>query len=159
MCLAKPLLGAAINAGFRESGVQSLKALDGPDSGTMLAIRTAGLGFETVIGYVEEIEGEEMYVSCVDEEYLKMCMRVVNERFIWNVARRERLRDALKTTKIQIKKQIAWEDDKSRSERKRAEGIREKLQKERQRCDETLSKVDHDVQDDDALDIGLLDPT
>ena len=88
---AKGLLAAAINAGFRESGVQSLKALDDDGAGVMVGIRTAGLGFETVVGCVdgdgdgdgEEMEGE-VYRGLVDEGYLRMCVGVVNGRFGWN---------------------------------------------------------------------------
>src|SRR5271170_7368875 len=47
---AQPVLAAAINAGFRESGVLSLRNLDDPDACPMIAIRTAGLGLESIIG-------------------------------------------------------------------------------------------------------------
>ncbi|OQV07716.1 hypothetical protein CLAIMM_12111 [Cladophialophora immunda] len=47
---ARPLLAAAVNAGFRESGVQSLRALDDAEHGVMVAVRTAGLAFETLVG-------------------------------------------------------------------------------------------------------------
>ncbi|KAF7508472.1 hypothetical protein GJ744_009185 [Endocarpon pusillum] len=50
---AKPLLSAAINSGFRESGVQSLKNLDNPNACPMVAIRTAGLGLEAIIALFE----------------------------------------------------------------------------------------------------------
>ncbi|KIW17223.1 hypothetical protein PV08_04414 [Exophiala spinifera] len=49
---ARPVVAAAINSGFRESGVQSLRVLDDPEHGVMVAVRTAGLAFETVVGVV-----------------------------------------------------------------------------------------------------------
>ena len=50
---AKPLLSATINSGFRESGVQSLKNLDDQNACPMVAVRTAGLKLEAIVGYLE----------------------------------------------------------------------------------------------------------
>ncbi|KAL8696638.1 MAG: hypothetical protein Q9201_007557 [Fulgogasparrea decipioides] len=47
---ASPILKAAIAAGFRESGVQSLKNLYDAHALPMVAVRSAGLAFESVIG-------------------------------------------------------------------------------------------------------------
>lgn len=107
---ARPLLAAAINAGFRESGVPSLRALEDAEHGVMVAVRTAGLAFETVVGVVEDgiiddgvdgangiqRRGREVTKRVVDEEYLAMCAGVVNERFRWNAERRERFRGELR---------------------------------------------------------------
>jgi tRNA wybutosine-synthesizing protein 3 len=120
---ARPVLSAAVNAGFRESGVSSLRVMDNPDHGVMVAVRTAGLSFETTIGVVdstertrqgggddneerdrplEQIVGQkeqekqpEIMRSIVSEDYLAMCAGVVNERFRWNAERRERFRAEL----------------------------------------------------------------
>lgn len=123
---AKKLLAAAINAGFRESGVQSLKALDDDEAGVMLAIRTAGLAFETVIGVVEESDnGDEVYRAMVSEDCLKLCTMVVNERFSWNVERRERLRKEIERMKLAgDQTPEEWEDSEARAARKREEGLR-----------------------------------
>ena len=125
---ARPVLSAAINAGFRESGVQSLRSLDAEEAnkGVMVAVRTAGLSFETVVGKVvhrEQVkigidgsgggggnrngEGEAGAVgvpqqaniiqTIVSEEYLALCAGVVNERFRWNDERRERFRRELQS--------------------------------------------------------------
>ncbi|KAL2042679.1 hypothetical protein N7G274_004438 [Stereocaulon virgatum] len=51
---AQPILTAAINAGFRESGIQSLKNLDDANAFPMVAIRTAGLALESIVGVVSE---------------------------------------------------------------------------------------------------------
>ena len=88
---ARPLLAAAINAGFRESGVQSLKALEPGyvGDGVMVAIRTNGILFETIVGTWNEEPGSA--VAVVEEGYLRLCAEVVNERFGWNAERKERL--------------------------------------------------------------------
>ncbi|EXJ62946.1 hypothetical protein A1O7_03390 [Cladophialophora yegresii CBS 114405] len=157
---ARPLLSAAINAGFRESGVQSLRVLDPAeaDKGVMVAVRTAGLGFDTVVGRVEgrELEGDdgdgdtatpsqqhdetydadgdtvpqpqhsETYRRMVGEEYLRMCVEVVNERFGWNEERRERFRAELKRAMEREGEGLVdtgWEDKEARRRRKREEGL------------------------------------
>lgn len=146
---ARPLLAAAINAGFRESGVQSLRILDDPNEaerGVIVAVRTAGLGFETVVGLVREhaasaktcgddADGSPQRI--VSEEYLALCVSVVNERFAWNVERRERLRRELsramekeglgsETTSVAGENRndsSVWEDKEDRRRRKREEGL------------------------------------
>ena len=138
---ARPVLAAAINAGFRESGVQSLRHLDitelssssssSPSStgaggvGVMVAIRTAGLGFETVVGVVREHEGREVLERIVGEEYLGLCVGVVNERFRWNEERRGRLRGELrrKMGRETVGGGLEWEDKEERKTRKREEGL------------------------------------
>lgn len=120
---ARPLLSAAINAGFRESGVQSLRILDDPEAGVMLAVRTAGLTFETVVGCL----GEQGLQRMVTEDYLAMCAEVVNQRFRWNSERKERL---TKEIKMAMQRQVAeetrihaWEDKDERRRRKREQGL------------------------------------
>ncbi|KAF7846527.1 hypothetical protein BT93_L4197 [Corymbia citriodora subsp. variegata] len=122
---AKPLLTAAINAGFRESGVQSLKALDDANAGVMLGIRTAGIAFESVVGHVvEHADGEEGYVSVLNEKVLRLLLDVANARFEYNVERRERLRGELRKFAEINAKNGEWEDENIRREKKRAEGLR-----------------------------------
>ncbi|KEF61889.1 uncharacterized protein A1O9_03461 [Exophiala aquamarina CBS 119918] len=122
---ARPLLSAAINAGFRESGVQSLRVLGDQNSGVMVAIRTAGLAFETVVGVVENVEGQaqdQEVRRIVSEDYLAMCATVVNERFKWNDVRRERLR--AETRRFIGRQQGEMrEDEDERRLRKRREGL------------------------------------
>jgi tRNA wybutosine-synthesizing protein 3 len=47
---AQPIVAAAINAGFRESGVQSLKNLSDGNVFPMVAVRSAGLRVESLVG-------------------------------------------------------------------------------------------------------------
>lgn len=143
---AKPLLAAAINAGFRESGVHSLKALDDPGTGVMVGIRTAGLVFETVIGYVAGTGQDERYESCVSEAYLRMCFNAVNERFEWNIERKERLRRELQAITTRACKNQR-EDRDARRERKRAEGLQKQKETDK-------SKKNDDVELYLATDLG-----
>ena len=124
---AQRVLTAAINAGFRESGVQSLKNLDDPQAFPMVAIRSSGLAFESVVG-ASTFEAEERYNddedvnSLVTEEYLELLLKLANERFKANSERMKRFEDELFGK--QIRKETPWEDGETRRERKRAEGLR-----------------------------------
>lgn len=121
---AQPILAAAINAGFRESGVQSLKNLDDPNAFPMIAVRTAGLGISSLVGYIRESEdGEEIDSSLVSEEYLQMMLNTANARFLANQGRIQRLDNNLFCDGRS--QQAAWEDRQLRRERKRAKGLRE----------------------------------
>jgi len=149
---ARPLLAAAINAGFRESGLQSLRILDDPEHGAMVAVRTAGLAFETVIGIVsqsevsadcrESEEERDVMTSLVSEEYLSMCVGVANERFRWNDGRRERFREELRRAMAreglamavgagegEERRENGWEAKDERRRRKRMEGLSRQREK------------------------------
>jgi len=154
---ARPLLAAAISAGFRESGVQSLKNLADTDVCPVVAVRSAGLGLETVIGLVKEIretdgveglKGEcgEVYEAAVSEEYLEMMVRVANGRFVENESRRERFREELKRAMARELATVnenghdednGWEDTSARRARKREEGLRRQEQKRRRQENQT----------------------
>lgn len=147
---AKPVLAAAVAAGFRESGVQSLKNLEDIEACPVLAVRTTGVGFQTVVGVVGEVEAvssekEPIYQAVVREEYLRMCVEIINERFEENRRRKERFEQELvKALDRQGLKNgaLGKEDTVSRKERKREEGLL------KQRLD-ALKHVDtRDVEDD-----------
>ncbi|EXJ79806.1 hypothetical protein A1O3_08091 [Capronia epimyces CBS 606.96] len=169
---ARPLLAAAINAGFRESGLQGLRILDDPDHGVMVAVRTAGLAFETVVGVAGDAatDGKESTTRLVSEEYLALCAGVVNERFRWNTERRERFsaelrrameREGLATTATttpgngdthESLNGHGWEAKDDRRRRKREEGLQR--QKREQKASGCLS---HEQAEPalDELDSGL----
>lgn len=85
---AQSILSAAINAGFRESGVQSLKNLDDPNPCPMAVVRTSGLGLEVLIRFVPEGGGAEDEIqSLVDETYLEILTSLANRRFVTNTER------------------------------------------------------------------------
>jgi len=122
---AQPVLLAASNAGFRESGLQSLRCLDYEGDNTkvpsrtdggfpIVAVRSSGLALESVIGYCETAE-EISYLdsgrknnelssdepdsftirSLVTEEYLGLLVSIANERFEENKRRIARFRTNL----------------------------------------------------------------
>ena len=129
---AQPILAAAINAGFRESGIQSLKNLEDPNAFPMVAIRTAGLAFESLIGVIpsrtlDENEGEEVeehVIKIVSETYLELLVSIANERFKINAERMRRF----ETDLFKREEDLAdgWEDSKSRQERKKAEALEQR---------------------------------
>lgn len=141
---AQPILSAAINAGFRESGLQSLKNLDDPSSCPMVAVRTSGLSLESLIGVLPEGENDSEIRCIVDEKYLVLLMNIANQRFVMNTERIQRFSENL----FQRSKGVepAWEDDLSRQKRKRAEGLKRKeaLQKEIARENIKDSRVPED---------------
>lgn len=136
---AGPVLAAASAAGFRESGLQSLRCLcyataaivnsGGGGAATddeavdasaspVVAVRSAGLALESVIGYVErrlvpgsssgggntttnkqgtgETETEvDVPRSLVSESYLRLLLDAANARFARNEERKARFRDQL----------------------------------------------------------------
>ncbi|KAL1970337.1 hypothetical protein VTN77DRAFT_5497 [Rasamsonia byssochlamydoides] len=117
---AQPVLSAASSAGFRESGLQSLRCLDfmndRPDqqmttvsdaaASPIVAVRSSGLSLESIIGYCEEDpnnDGDDhdssdeppVFRSLVTEEYLQMLVALANERFVVNNERVERFRTRL----------------------------------------------------------------
>lgn len=132
---AQPVLSAAINAGFRESGVQSLRNLADAEACPMVAVRTAGLALESVIGFGMEGQGREIAKSLVDEEYLRMLVAVANERFKANQERGERfienLLSALAAKEDRRKENGRREESEARRMRKRKEGLqRQREQRE-----------------------------
>ena len=130
---AQPVLSAAINAGFRESGVQSLRNLDDPEACPMVAVRSAGLSLESVIGWAYLTRNPQngqvtaKNKLLVTEQYLQMLAHLSGERFEANGERIARFRACLKeaTAKQKEKEQeeAAWEDVDTRRVRKRAEGL------------------------------------
>ncbi|KAA8643445.1 hypothetical protein EYZ11_008411 [Aspergillus tanneri] len=140
---AHPVLSAASASGFRESGLQSLRCLEADDGPSpIVAVRSAGLSMESVIGYCEENEDDDglsitepVIRSLVTEEYLQMLIAISNERFSINAERKERFRSSMlelcssHTCGAKAKgktKSSDREDPEKRRERKRAEGLMRK---------------------------------
>ena len=122
---AQPILAAAINAGFRESGIQSLKNLDDVNAFPMVAIRSSGLALESIIGRTSS-DGNpnngDVY-SLVTNDYLDLLLNVANDRFESNTERMRRFEADL--FKRETTTASTWEDSKTRQERKRAEGLKQ----------------------------------
>ena len=122
---AQRILSAAINAGFRESGVQSLKNLDDPISFPMIAVRSSGLALSSLIGFSNGYrDGTESIQSMVDDNHLRILLELGNARFKANAERIRRFEESLFETRLF--QDSGWEDAKARQERKRAEGLKEK---------------------------------
>ncbi|MCJ1355808.1 MAG: hypothetical protein MMC33_005800 [Icmadophila ericetorum] len=117
---AKPILSAAINAGFRETGLQSLKNLEDLNAFPMVAIRSSGLALGSLIGFANDIDGEGIQ-SLVDENYLNVLLDLANERFEANTQRINRLKSQMNPSSKE--NEIAWEDPFARKARKKAEGL------------------------------------
>ncbi|OJD20720.1 hypothetical protein ACJ73_07943 [Blastomyces percursus] len=130
---AQPVLAAATTAGFRESGIQSLRCLGETEAYPIVAVRSSGLALESIIGFHQRSIGneseEDIVRSLVSEDYLRMLLAAANERFKTNAERRERF-----WTKLQefcqghpgniSSRRPDWENPEARRERKRAEGLR-----------------------------------
>jgi len=134
---AQRVLSAAINAGFRESGVQSLRNPDDKEAAPMVAVRTSGLALESVIGYLEEGRGKEDVRCIVNEGYLRIIVGLINERFEANTERilrfRRQLLDPHSGHKLPRGDAERWEDADARRQRKRAEGLQKSQESRKDR--------------------------
>ena len=120
---AQPILAAAINAGFRESGVQSLKNFNDANCFPMVAVRSSGLALESIIGVaIDDGEIEERMCSMVSEEHLEVLLNLANERFKANTGRMQRFEVDLFNK--EARGDVLWEDIETRRMRKRTEGLR-----------------------------------
>lgn len=135
---AQPVLAVAAASGFRESGLQGLRCLEGEEGPSpVVAVRSSGLSLESVIGYYDDdgSAAEPVVRSLVTEEYLEMLVKMANERFAINADRRERFRVGLlqSCSPGQMSssgkgkgKPADWEDPTVRKERMRSEGLMRK---------------------------------
>ncbi|KAI4626734.1 hypothetical protein J4E83_003886 [Alternaria metachromatica] len=123
---AQGVLTAALAAGFRESGAVSLGSAKTAESNPMVAVRSAGYSFDSIIGYQD---GDGRDVALIDERYLRTLVNIANERFNINFDRISRFRKALLETyepKLSTAKggsKPDWEDADVRKRRKREEGL------------------------------------
>ena len=126
---AQSVLAAAARAGFRESGVQSLRCLVNPDAYPIVAVRSSGLALESVIGYCRggdegDCESQDFVRSLVSEEYLRMLVAAANERFKTNSERMDRFKAkllelCLRCPPDRSARGAGWEDPSARKARKR----------------------------------------
>lgn len=145
---AQLVLRCGLQAGFRESGAINLvpsslslstssfsSSSSSREAGAaaaatpMVAIRSMGLGLESLIGR----ETNNIKHCTVSSEYLKALIKISNERFVENSRRIERFRALLKAAtetglsrgRARVKEDgMEWEDAEVRRERKRVEGLR-----------------------------------
>ncbi|KAM7205607.1 tRNA wybutosine-synthesizing protein [Rhypophila sp. PSN 637] len=153
--LAQMIIQAGMEAGFRETGAVSLLPSN-PSSMTptpMVAVRSMGLSFESLIG-IQTYEGKRS--SLVSAEYLELLVKISHERFAENQKRIARFREALKAVFAADhgKKKNApggWEDGEARRERKRLEGLRRREELRQRGQNQPLSTTD----DQEPLDLSL----
>ena len=125
---AQPVLAAAINAGFRESGVQSLKNLDDPKAFPMVAIRSSGISLSSLLGYAIDVNEEDEINCIVEESYLQLLLHIANDRFLENSKRVDRFQSQL--LQSVRKRERHWEDGQVRRERLKAQGLGERRKRE-----------------------------
>ncbi|OAA47090.1 tRNA wybutosine-synthesizing protein [Metarhizium rileyi] len=143
---AQLLLRSALQAGFRESGAINLISSDSQTTMPMVAIRSMGLGLESLIGY----ESAGRRYPLVSASYLQTLMDIGNERFAENTKRIERFRRAFEEALVLKAARLnaeggEWEDPAARSERMRAEGLRRKAL----RADAVMAKSEERESKDD----------
>ncbi|KAG5938034.1 hypothetical protein E4U53_008087, partial [Claviceps sorghi] len=122
---AQALLQAAFQAGFRESGALNITPQSDSSTTPLVAIRSMGLSFESLIGY--EADGSRQ--PLVAEPYLRTLMGIARERFAENAKRIARFRRGFGAAVLAPRARInpdgkQWEDGAARRERMREEGLR-----------------------------------
>ncbi|EGX96304.1 tRNA wybutosine-synthesizing protein [Cordyceps militaris CM01] len=142
---AQLLLRCALHAGFRESGAVSLVSGEQQSAQPMVAVRSMGLGFESLLGYADDDEGGRRRLRLlVPPGYLDTLMAVGHARFAENVKRIRRFEEAFAeaTAPSRNLEGRAWEDAAARRERMRAEGLRRQAAAAAEQADRTEAEPD-----------------
>jgi len=115
-----------MGAGFRESGAVSLGESKSGEANPVVAIRSTGYSFDSIIGYQDET-GRNM--SLMNEAHLRTLVCIANERFKINEERTARFHTQLLESRKPVptpqsrNSKPDWEDADARKQRKRAEGL------------------------------------
>ena len=116
-----------MGAGFRESGAVSLGSSKTGETNPVVAVRSTGYSFDSIIGYRDE-KGRN--ISLIDESHLRTLVEIANERFKINIERITRFRTQLlesyqptSTATASGAAKPDWEDANVRKQRKREEGL------------------------------------
>jgi tRNA wybutosine-synthesizing protein 3 len=129
------VLSAALQAGFRESGAINLMSNPDGETNPMVAVRSTGLAFDSIIGHLHDSTDHTPEIppifSSVGEQYLRSLVEIGNVRFQENARRIKRFVEALdilhQSDIMVTPKDREWEDADTRRERKRAEGMKKRL--------------------------------
>lgn len=141
----------------------------------MVAVRSAGLAFESIIGVVrapskpsrdpqsgqqqskqqQDQEEEEVIEALVEEEYFETLVGIANQRFEANTARIRRFEERLFGGRSK-KDAASWEDKQTRQQRKRREGLQRK--EELKTCGDGRGSKNGDAEDQDII-VGNLEDT
>ncbi|KAF5982566.1 DUF207 domain-containing protein [Fusarium bulbicola] len=151
---AQLLLRCGLHAGFRESGALNIIPNSKDAATPMVAIRTMGLAFESLIG--QQVDGHRQRI--VSPEYLQTLVQIANERFTENKKRIQRFQNAFRDAVAAPVPRLnpegqEWEDAVARRERKRAEGLRKKAELKAKQETEPESDRANSGKEEDA---GLL---
>lgn len=123
---AQRILNAGMGAGFRESGAVSVGSSKTGEANPVVAVRSTGYSFDSIIGYQNE-EGHN--ISLIDEDHLRTLVCIANERFKINVERIARFRAQLLESYQPTPASTSgvskpdWENADVRKQRKREEGL------------------------------------
>jgi len=111
----------------------------------MVAIRSGGLAFDSLVGY----QKNGLRTRLVGPEYEGLLVGMANERFGENSKRITKFREALKEAIAgPLEGREGWEDKEARRERKRADGLR--------KAAEAKAKTGKESQPDaEELELGL----
>ncbi|KAG6025884.1 hypothetical protein E4U19_002903 [Claviceps sp. Clav32 group G5] len=125
---AQALLQAALQAGFRESGALNITPQADSSTTPVVAVRSMGLSFESLIGFESSRSGSRH--ALVTASHLRLLMGIARERFAENSKRIERFRGAFANRVLESREKRTnsdgreWEDAAARRERMREEGLR-----------------------------------
>lgn len=112
----------------------------------IVAVRTAGLAFDSVVAYLDP---SGTVTPMVEEGYLRTLLQVANERFEVNTERKQRFQEALMHAitgggKAGRESKEGWEPAEERRERKRAEGLKKKAEMQQQRMASNDESREHE---------------
>jgi tRNA wybutosine-synthesizing protein 3 len=131
-----------------------LSATKSGESTPMVAVRSTGYSFDSIVGYHDE---DNRNIPLVDEIYLRTLVDIANDRFRINAERIARFQKALvdiSSPAVLLKGQSSkpeWEDADVRRQRKREEGLA------RQQALQASGPVSHDVAQDAQNDVDSAD--
>ena len=121
---AQNVLAAAQEAGFRESGISSISAVDQDNlQQTMIAVRTHGLSFDNFVGC---LHSKQTITPLVPSSTIQLLVHDANQKFAENTARTRRFRDAVHkrfNPPPSYGDHGLWETPETRRARMRAEGL------------------------------------
>lgn len=143
-----------MSAGFRESGIGAIS--DELDR-IMVAIRTNGLGLDSIIATVRNDGGMHLLVS---SQHIRMLLQLANSRFAINKQRTDRFRDALLALQhaAEVPERPDWEPAVERKARLRAEGLERQHRLRSQKQSHRAESPNHGATGREAMDlITLLD--
>jgi tRNA wybutosine-synthesizing protein 3 len=152
---AQKVLTAALTSGFRESGAINIASTSQGPTNPMVAVRSSGLAFDCIIGYLSSEGAPRSFVS---ESHLRTLVEIANDRFQTNSQRIERFRASIRSQNWRrsdgddVLKDGHHAQSRQRRERKRAEG----LMKQKQARDQRLLVAGSTATDDDIINLEWI---